>query len=408
MTIKSLAELCLQLCQKHIGQLTSFGDGDVLVPPHYVREILLRVTDPAQLRQIEINSPYIDTSGVWKRLITKEFPVESRDKDYTPPTPAKWSEVYERYFNERQISQMKAEEQLRRRFQGLQEQKDSRVSKLVDQRFLPRPPKTGRSHGVHTKSFKGFSNPSSWGNGGKSKAKSGPSILRKVRREAAEHALMRGVLATRPRTLSPGTTQKVSASIVQGRRIAAGPASTSRHRPSTRSVFRVELTADAGTRNIVAQQMAPRTQLGSRRSHVNVGFDGESQRGGDLVEKPSNVAIPRSPAKPLPHTSNRQCPLSNGPKIADLVVLHSSDRQSPTESSFAGDSSTLQAPVEPSARVGPCGPALQFPRSPERPPLPDLSSVPSLPAPAQCPSHVLGKRRKHVNIFMPAIKRGRF
>ncbi|ROT34808.1 hypothetical protein SODALDRAFT_285554, partial [Sodiomyces alkalinus F11] len=223
MAVKSLAELCVQICQKHINQLTSFGDGDVFVPPGYVREILLRVTDPTQLRQIEINSPYIDTADIWKRLISREFPVESRDKDYIPPKPAQWYEVYEKYSSERQISQMEAEEQLRRQFQGLQEQKDSRVSKLVDQRFLPRPPKTGRSIGGQNRSSKVFSRASSFGGGGRSKLNSGASVLRRARREAAEHALMRGVLATPSNTPPTGAVKMMPAYIVEGRRMLSQP-----------------------------------------------------------------------------------------------------------------------------------------------------------------------------------------
>ncbi|KAL2757192.1 hypothetical protein ACRALDRAFT_1075826 [Sodiomyces alcalophilus JCM 7366] len=413
MTIKSLTELCIQMCQKHINQLTSFGNGDGLVPTRYAREILLRVTDPAQLRTIEINSPYIDTADVWKRLITRDFPVESRGKNYSPPTPTKWYEVYDKYFSERHISQIKAEEQLRRQFQGLQEQKDSRVSKLVDQRFLPRPPKTGRITGLHTESSKS-SHSSSFGGGGKSRVNSGASILRRARREAANHALMRGVLPIPSRTVSPATVKKAPACIVEGRRTAAQPSlrpHMSPALPSTPAACRERPSGDARSGSIPAAYMAPKTISGARRSYANPRYDCGSEASGDSVEKRSRISIQRSPGKSPSQPVTRPVLLSNAPKSNGAVVTRSSNQQPHSKSNLTIiSSSTSEDLMEPSARGERLHQTISasYLGSPEESqPLGPSKITSHAAASAQYSPFLSTRKRKRVDIFMPTKNRRR-
>ncbi|KAK2010537.1 hypothetical protein LZ32DRAFT_607385 [Colletotrichum eremochloae] len=233
--VKSLAELCIAVCQRHITELSSVGNGDTL-QYHHVRDILMRVTNPAQLREIEINSPHIqgETSEIWLRLIKKEFPTESHDKNYAPKNPSKWYKIYERYAEERRHAQQQAEAELLARVQGLQQKKDSNVSRIVDPkfaRFLPKPPKTGRTFGTRGRGGKELPSSLSFAAGSRMKTTTGASVMKKARREAKEIVGIRSNLA-------------VPTGLIRAPRLSKAPPSmTAEHRISTQPVFRPTSTS---------------------------------------------------------------------------------------------------------------------------------------------------------------------
>ncbi|KAK2002841.1 RNA polymerase II transcription factor SIII subunit A [Colletotrichum falcatum] len=233
--VKSLAELCIAVCQRHITELSSVGNGDTL-QYHHVRDILMRVTNPAQLREIEINSPHIqgETSEIWLRLIKREFPTESHDKNYAPKNPSKWYKIYERYAEERRHAQQQAEAELRARVQGLQQKKDNNVSKIVDPkfaRFLPKPPKTGRTFGTRGRGGKELPSSLSFAAGSRMKTTTGASVMKKARREAKEIVGIRSNLA-------------VPTGLIRAPRLSKAPPSmAAEHRISTQPVFRPTSTS---------------------------------------------------------------------------------------------------------------------------------------------------------------------
>lgn len=221
---KSLSELCIGVCQRHITELSSVGNGDTL-QYHHVRDILLRVTNPAQLREIELNSPHIqgETSELWLRFIKKEFPSESHEKNYAPKNPAKWYKIYERYAEERRESQAKAEAELRAKFQGLQQKRDNNVSRIVDQRYLPKPPKTGRTFGTRGRGGKELPSSLSFAAGSRMKTTTGASVMKKARREAAEIAGIRSRLAVPTGMIRAPRISKAPLSMANDHRIASQP-----------------------------------------------------------------------------------------------------------------------------------------------------------------------------------------
>ncbi|KZL88104.1 rna polymerase ii transcription factor siii subunit a [Colletotrichum incanum] len=233
--IKSLAELCITVCQRHITELSSVGNGDTL-QYHHVRDILMRVTNPAQLREIELNSPHIqgETSELWLRLIKKEFPTESHEKNYVPKNPSKWYKIYERYAEERRQAQQQAEAELLARVQGLQQKKDNNVSRIVDPkfaRFLPKPPKTGRTFGTRGRGGKELPSSLSFAAGSRMKTTTGASVMKKARREAKEIVGIRSNLA-------------VPTGLIRAPRLSKAPPSmAAEHRISTQPVFRPTSTS---------------------------------------------------------------------------------------------------------------------------------------------------------------------
>ncbi|KAI8297393.1 hypothetical protein K4K59_003493 [Colletotrichum sp. SAR11_240] len=221
---KSLAELCIAVCQRHVTELSSVGNSDAL-QYHHVRDILLRVTNPAQLREIELNSPHIqgETSELWQRFIRREFPSESHEKNYAPKNPTKWYKIYERYAEERRESQQQAEAELRARFQGLQKKRDNNTSRIVDQRYLPKPPKTGRTFGTRGRGGKELPSSLSFAAGSRLKTTNGASVMKKARREAAEIAGIRSRLAVPTGMIRAPRVNKAPASMASEHRIASQP-----------------------------------------------------------------------------------------------------------------------------------------------------------------------------------------
>jgi elongin-A len=225
MPVKSLVELCTRTCIKNIHELTSVGD--FLLYEH-VAPILQRLDSPAQLRLIEINSPQLEgeTGEIWQKFIHKEFP-ECREKNYVPRNPKSWWKVYERYKREQEIERAAAEAALRESLAGLQKKKNEHVSRIVNQRYLPSPPMTGRNLGVRRNFGRGKELPSSLSlnAGSRMKMTNGRSVMKRARREALEIANIRSSLITPTGTSSARSSQvkRAPQGMANERRVAAQP-----------------------------------------------------------------------------------------------------------------------------------------------------------------------------------------
>jgi len=416
--IKSLVELCMDTCQRHIGQLTSFGDADFLIPRERVHELLSKINNPAQLREIEINSPHLqaETAEYWKRLIQKEFPVESKEKNYTPKNPGNWYKMYEKYSQERQISQKEAEDRMRQQFQGLQQKKDTRVSHIVEQKLLPRPPKTGRNLGTGQR---GTSYEKATGSLSFSKGSRTSNALQKARRQASEYKLIRQSLTNPFRTTPTGTVKAAPVGMVNAKRIASQPAfrasSLLRHSdsasfPSTKpanpgmdhasrppqyisdSEDEDGLFDDAASRKEISKPRRINSSADSTGSVSGFNKPGPKQlrRSGLLSATPRpkpviNVASPSNTSpkpdarpssassKPATYTSGQPTSLPKSRQIDG----HKGD----AERVASKTSPKLISEQEPSSRL-----ALASPPGPRSPPL-------------------MPKKRKAVDIFMPLKKR---
>lgn len=161
-----------------------------------IRPVLVRLESPAQLHEIETNSPQIsgEDAELWRTFIARDFP-NWEQKNYVPKNPLKWYRVYLKYKKEQQIEIAKDEEILRASMGQLKKAKETNVSKVVDLRLLPKVPRDpwmmanngGVPLGKRTGLFK-KEGPSSlvWSGGSKTKLTNGQSVLTRARREAKE------------------------------------------------------------------------------------------------------------------------------------------------------------------------------------------------------------------------------
>ncbi|GKT48373.1 elongin-A [Colletotrichum spaethianum] len=390
--IKSLAELCIAVCQRHITELSSVGNGDTL-QYHHVRDILMRVTNPAQLREIELNSPHIqgETSELWLRLIKKEFPTESHDKNYAPKNPSKWYKIYERYAEERRQAQQQAEAELLARVQGLQQKKDNNVSRIVDPkfaRFLPKPPKTGRTFGTRGRGGKELPSSLSFAAGSRMKTTTGASVMKKARREAKEIVGIRSNLA-------------VPTGLIRAPRLSKAPPSmAAEHRISTQPVFRPTSTSNRPPTH--STYVVP-----SKTTYVS---DSSGDEGGDLFGeegtpkqkgKASSISGPISPSKFKPSSS------SSSSQPAGLRrgggILGNAHR--PKSNIRVERPKPNPEPATRSTEPSRAHKLLAQSNGPQSPPLP-ASLDEMQPARPILGNQELPRKRKAVDIFMPK-KKGR-
>lgn len=418
-TIKSLVELCMDTCQRHISQLTSFGDADFLIPRERVHDLLSKINNPQQLHQIEINSPHLqtETAEYWKRLIQKEFPVESKEKNYTPKNPGNWYKMYEKYSKERELSQKEAEERMRQQFQGLQQKKDTRVSHIVEQKFLPRPPKTGRVLGTGQR---GTNYEKATGNLSFSKGSRTSNALQKARRQASEYRLIRQSLTNPFRATPTGTVKAAPAGMVDAKRIASQPAfrasSSLRHsasrvlppaKPSNPGMDHAsrppQFISDSENEDDVFDDAVPRKERSKplppkRDSGSMVSSSSVSKRGSKPVRRSGLLsAAPRPKATITRVSATNTTPKSDtntsSVSVSRRPAVHTSDRPTsvPKSRQIERPKGEIERPApkavynapesEPSPRHGPASPP-----GPQSPPL-------------------MPKKRKAVDIFMPLKKR---
>lgn len=110
-----------------------------------VKPILARIKIPEQLRQIERASPQIvgETVELWERFIQRD--VENwREKNYRPSNPADWPAVYKKYMDEQKAKIEYDKEKLRQALAGIKKEQTSNLSKKVEARYMPKPPRDSR------------------------------------------------------------------------------------------------------------------------------------------------------------------------------------------------------------------------------------------------------------------------
>lgn len=392
----------MDTCQKHISQLTSFGDADFLLPRERVRELLLKINNPGQLRTIEINSPHLqtETAEFWKRLIQKEFPVESKEKNYTPKNPENWYKMYEKYSMERQASRKEAEERMIAQFQGLQQKKDTRVSHIVDPKLLPRPPKTGRNLGT----ARGPSYEKATGNLTFGKGSRTSNALQKARRQATEYKLIRSSLANPFRATPTGSVRAAPVGMINAKRIASQPAfrtSSSLKRPAIATKPPPKPT-NPGMENA----LRPPQYISDSDDDDNEDDDdmfGESTRSGKGTDGRSgsmmrpNSANNRS-ARPGAQPARRSGLLSSAPRPNAVITRVSNP---PARRQEPGPSRSEHAPSDSrGSRVESAHPS----RAPSKRASPP-GGPPSPTARGQQSPPLMPKKRKAADIFMPPKRR---
>lgn len=171
------------------------------LPYHIVRPFLMRLDNAVQLRAIEEASPHIanDDEECWLRLIRKKFAVLHAQHDLIPRNPASWHKVYAQYAKINEKAKAEAEAKLKAAFAGINKKKAENSSSIESIRQLPRPPRdmknVGRKAAVGRRGGSNDTGELKFTAGSKTKMTSGASVMRRVKREAAEVAA-RNKLAT--------------------------------------------------------------------------------------------------------------------------------------------------------------------------------------------------------------------
>lgn len=184
------------LPNKH-SEITDVGG----LPYDTVRPILMRLDNAAQLRAIEENCPHIAEydEECWRRLIRKHFTVLDNQHQTVPRNPSSWHKVYAKYAKMAEDAKREAEAKLRAAFAGINKKKLENASTIESHTKLPRPPRdmksVGRKEAVGRRGGSTDTGELRWTAGSRTKTTSGASVMRKVKREAAEVAA-RNKLAT--------------------------------------------------------------------------------------------------------------------------------------------------------------------------------------------------------------------
>ncbi|KAL7932628.1 RNA polymerase II transcription factor SIII subunit A domain-containing protein [Trichoderma chlorosporum] len=219
--VKSLREIALMACLKNIRDIDNIG----FLSYETVRDLLIKIDNAAQLRQIELNSPQIEgqTAEVWLKFIERDFPLESKTKAYQPRDPKKWYKVWEKYKNEHDAALQESENKLKSALAGLRQDKEKNTSKIVSGKALPSSAKFAIKR--YTGPREGSSNALTFGGGSRTKTANGASVMRKVRREVKEIANIHGSLSRPIKAPSRRPiVMKAPVAMVNDRKRAAQPA----------------------------------------------------------------------------------------------------------------------------------------------------------------------------------------
>ncbi|KFY40656.1 hypothetical protein V494_03406 [Pseudogymnoascus sp. VKM F-4513 (FW-928)] len=139
--LSSLKKMCERAAIRNIKDIYDVGR----MPYKLVKPILARIKIPEQLRQIELASPQIvgETVELWEKFIQRD--VENwREKNYRPNNPADWPAVYKKYMTEQKAKIDHDKEQLRQAMRGIMQAQTNNLSKKVEARYMPKPPRDSR------------------------------------------------------------------------------------------------------------------------------------------------------------------------------------------------------------------------------------------------------------------------
>jgi elongin-A len=411
MPAKSLVELCTRVCIRHIHEVTSLGDL-LLDNNDYVRHILLRVDNAAQLQEIEENSPQLqgELEEFWRRLIQRDFPTLQKRKNYIPQRADQWHKVYAKLLKEQKAERAEARQALQANFADIKKEKDKHVSRILDKRESRLLLKQGSGRGLGIRRAGGRDLPSTlnFGAGSRMKMTTGRSVMKRVRREVREIANARSTLSTPSgiRSIPKSGIKMAPQAMINDREIAAQPAI------STSSAIRRQ-----------TQAKIPKPIPASSGNYIS---DSDSEDGDDCVEEEDPLFDEEKPrsrlAKSQPSTKDAATfttsqPLTS-PTLKKTVPLASkrgggllSNAYQPPEmkdmvkpASASNSMSSAQRPKSAGHQASPSTTASSPHVSPPLKAADRSSSPPKLVAGLGQDS-MLPRKRRAVDIFMKPNKR---
>ncbi|KAF7550460.1 hypothetical protein G7Z17_g5720 [Cylindrodendrum hubeiense] len=397
MGVKSLMELATAACIKNIRELESVGD---YLPYENVRNILLKVDNAHQLRQIELNSPQVDgeTGEIWLKIIEREFPMEYKSKAYKPQNPKKWYRVWEKYKKDHDHALQESEAKLMNALAGLRQNKILNTSRIVDRKLLPRVGGPKRPWGGPRDTT---TTTLAFARGSRTKTANGASVMRKVRREVKEIASIHGALSRPVRgSAALSRPNKAPAAMVNDYRRAAQPvfrAVPKLSEPSSavieheeRATFISDSEDDDDNEELFDDEEPPPPRAPPPKSFAKASAT-------SLLKKRSTG--PSSSISTKSYVSSSTSSAPRGTTTKRPGVLSNSYRSSASSPSTAG-------PSRPAPSSEPPKPVQRLPRAQTSPPpAPDPESSPPPTPEVAAPLDARPRKRKAVDIFMKRKKR---
>lgn len=125
----SLVSMAQRACARDIHAVQDIGD----MQWELAEPIVRKVTNPHQLRKLEIASPHIldHTGPLWKTFITRDVP-EWEDKIVEPKNPRSWWKVYRKLMRDEQQAKNASEQALMAALKGLDEKKEANKLNFVN------------------------------------------------------------------------------------------------------------------------------------------------------------------------------------------------------------------------------------------------------------------------------------
>lgn len=122
MPADSLRAMATRVMNRNAHLLTDLG---TLVPYSLVRPALMRIQDPEQLHQLELNSPQLigETAELWMNFIKRDVP-RWQDRRHEPANPKNWYKVYKKLMREVAKKALDAELELKNAMSSIQSVKE--------------------------------------------------------------------------------------------------------------------------------------------------------------------------------------------------------------------------------------------------------------------------------------------
>ncbi|KAF2195679.1 hypothetical protein K469DRAFT_699275 [Zopfia rhizophila CBS 207.26] len=170
MPAPSLYDIAKTRILQNIHMLTDIGD----LPYTFLRPILLKLQNPAQLAELETNCPQIvgETGEIWLKFIKRDIPNWDK-KPHQPRDERNWGKVYRKLKRDAEMEKEKQEEELRNAMRALQKDRQENTTTIVNARV-------GYDPAARRKNF-GSRGGVGWGSSGQP-AKTGRAALDKLKR----------------------------------------------------------------------------------------------------------------------------------------------------------------------------------------------------------------------------------
>ena len=201
MPAPSLQKMAFRSLSRVSSSLTDIGT----VPYDLLREILIQIENPNQLRELEKNSPQIigHDEEIWLAIIKRNIP-KYEEKRYRPADPAKWYKVYRKLKKEADAEREQGTEELKAAMMGLKEAREEATSSIIKSRG-PGPSMRQRRNYNYISGKQG------------SRGGSRLTLMEKIKKDARDNSLRGKVTATHDLTKLNSRVAKAPISFVESR-----------------------------------------------------------------------------------------------------------------------------------------------------------------------------------------------